>query len=293
MTSSDTVPATTLDELVDLLTLAPAGPDVWTARHSRLAVATRHVFGGLVLAQATVAAAGTVVESRAMHSLHAYFLRAGDPDVPLTLRVERTRNGRAFSHRRVVAEQAGRVVMELTCSFTSPTPGIAHATPAPAAPPPGSLRPDWEVLAPLPGTVGPGTVPSAFDQRSVGTPSRVARDRGEVADRSLLWFRADAARPLPDDPVLHRALLTYATDLMVLDATTRPHALSMLAGDLVPTTLDHAVWFHAPLRADEWWLHEVDSPWAGDGRAMARGRIWDTSGRLVAEVAQEGLLREP
>lgn len=281
-----------LDEVVGLLDLQ-AGPadDAFWGGHTALAVTSGHVFGGLVAAQATVAAHRTVAAGLAMHSLHAYFLHRGDPLVPIGFRVERTRDGRSFTHRRVSAVQHGRTIMEMACSFAVGEPGLSHQTPMPPVPAAEGLPNDVETLAETPDPDAAVTRFGPFELRSVGTHSRIARDRGERTDRSRAWFRTHGS--LPDDPVLHRALLVYASDMTVLDATTRPSALSMGAGDVIPATLDHAVWLHSDLRADEWFLIDADSPWAGDGRGFARGQVFTHTGALAAEIAQEGLIRLP
>jgi acyl-CoA thioesterase-2 len=281
-----------LAEVVRLLDLASRpGDDLFHGGNTQLAVASKHVFGGLVAAQATVAAHRTVAADLRMNSLHAYFLRRGDPLVPIEYRVERTRDGRSFTHRRVSAVQHGRAIMELACSFAVPEPGLRHQATMPLVPPAEELAPDWVTLAETPDPEAAVTRFGPFELRSAGTHSRIARDRGERTDHSRTWFRTH--RPVVDDPVLHRALLVYATDMTVLDPTTRPSALAMGAGDVLPTTLDHAVWFHGEIRVDEWFLVDTDSPWAGDGRGFARGRVFAAAGTLTAEIAQEGLIRLP
>ncbi len=280
-----------LAEIVELLDIASVGEGSYVAQQAVSAVESGHVFGGLVAAQATVAACRTVETTRPIHSLHAYFLRPGNPDHPIGLEVELTRDGRSFSHRRVSAIQGGRAIMEMSCSFASPEPGLHHQVSMPPVPDPEGLPPDWVMLASLPGTVPSLVKAGPFDIRSAEDHSRTGRDRGEPTDRSRMWMRADGI--VGDDPMLHTALLVYASDLTVLDPVTRPNALTMSAGDVLPATIDHAVWFHRPTRADEWWLCDVDSPWAGDGRGYARGRLFDRSGLLVAEIAQEGLIRLP
>ncbi|MET0475080.1 MAG: acyl-CoA thioesterase II [Mycobacterium sp.] len=280
-----------LAEIVNLLDIAAVDEGVFVAQHTAVAAETGHVFGGLVAAQATVAACRTVDPARPIHSLHAYFLRPGDPAHAIELRVELTRDGRSFSHRRVSAIQDGRAIMEMACSFATPEPGLRHQVSMPEVPEPEHLKSDWMLLESMPDVVPSLTRPAPFDVRSVGDHSRIGRDRGEVTDRSLMWMRADGE--VGDDPVLHTALFVYASDMTVLDPVTRPNARSMAAGDVLPTTIDHAVWFHRWTRADQWWLCDVDSPWAGDGRGYARGRVFDRSGVLVAEIAQEGLIRLP
>jgi acyl-CoA thioesterase-2 len=267
---------TPYDELLDLLDLGP-GADEVAARHSRASVATRHVFGGLVAAQVLVAAARTVATDRPVHSLHSYFLRPGDPEAELTLRVERTRDGRAFSHRRVAAVQHGRAIMEASMSFAGPGEGLRHEQPAPTAPPPDAVPPDHEVVR-----HGPGRSMGPVELRTVDLGA------GPDDDPVLTWMRPDG--PLPEDPVVRNAVLLYASDLMVLEAIARRHGRSMHDPDLHPLTIDHAVWFHG-LPTDGWWLHEATSAWADHGRGTTRARIHAVDGSLLAEVAQEGLIR--
>ena len=280
-----------LDEVVALLDIDRLGDDTFIAGHAASAAETGHVFGGLVAAQATVAACRTVATDRPIHSLHAYFLRPGDPGHPIELRVEMTRDGRSFSHRRVSAVQQGRAIMEMACSFAMPEPGLRHQVSMPEVPSPEELTSDWTRLRSMPDVVPSLARPAAFDIRSVGNHSRVSRDLGETTDRSRMWMRADG--DVGADPLLHTALFVYASDLTVLDPVTRPNARSMAAEDVLPATIDHAVWFHRASRADEWWLCDADSPWAGDGRGFARACVFDRSGALVAEIAQEGLIRLP
>ena len=286
-------PATdTLAEVIGLLAIESCGEGSFRAGHTELARTSGHVFGGLVAAQATVAACRTVAAERRIHSLHAYFLRPGNPQLPIRLEVDRTRDGGSFSHRRVSAIQDGGTIMEMACSFAAAESGLSHQVRMPDVPPADQLRPDWEELRLLPGTHESVTAPGAFDLRSAEPHSRISRDRGERTDRSRMWMRTQG-QALPDDPELHTALLVYASDMTVLDPATRPAGLSIAAGDVLPATIDHALWFHAPLRCDEWFLCDADSPWAGSGRGYTRARIFDASGVLAAEVAQEGLIRLP
>jgi acyl-CoA thioesterase II len=280
-----------LDEVVALLDIAEVGEGAFVGQQAASAPTTGHVFGGLVAGQATVAACRTVEAGRPIHSLHAYFLRRGNPLSPIEFRVEITRDGRAFSHRRVSAIQGGRAIMEMACSFATPERGLAHQMSMPEVIAPEQLRSDWEYLREIPGTVEPVTIPGPIDIRSAEPHSRISRDRGETTDRSRMWMRADGE--LPDDPVVHTAVLVYSSDLTVLDPVTRPHAMSVVASDVSPSTIDHALWIHGPIRADEWWLCDADSTWAGDGRGFVRGRVFDRAGRLVAQIAQEGLIRLP
>ncbi len=249
------------------------------------------MFGGLVLAQAVIAAGRSVAVDRSINSLHAYFLRAGDPTTPLTVVVERVRDGRSFSHRRVEMRQHDRCIAEVLCAFAVPSDGVAHQTEMPAVPHAPDLLDDAVTLGDLDDPRLSVIRMGPFEFRNAETHSRIARERGETTDRSRMWMRAKGSVPATD--LLHTALLVYASDMTVLDPTARPHAKSLSAGDLLPTSLDHAVWFHEPMRVDSWFLLDLDSPWAGNGRGLARGRVFTDDGVLAAEIAQEGLLRSP
>jgi acyl-CoA thioesterase-2 len=281
---------TSLAELLVLLELTALGDDAFEGGHPRSAVVNRHVFGGLVAAQALVAAGRSVEAPRTVHSLHCYFLRRGDPDAPVVHRVARSRDGGTFTHRQVRVEQHGRPIMEMACSFALPRPErprLQHQAMAPATPGPDTQRPDHEVYAEL---VGPATIArevDAFELRTVGLERRAA-SRTPAEARVRYWTRTTG--PVPAEPALHAALLTYASDLRILHAALRPHGLAMYDGHVRPASVDHAVWFHQPARVDDWLLWDTESPWADHGRVLVRGRAFDTSGTLVAEVAQEGLI---
>lgn len=280
-----------LDELVALLDIAATSDTTFVGQLAASAATTGHVFGGLVAAQATVAAYRTVEADRPMHSLHAYFLRRGNPLVPIEFRVEVTRDGRAFSHRRVSAVQGDRAIMEMACSFATAEQGLQHQTTMPEVIGPEQLRSDWEYLREIPGTEPSVTIPGPIDIRSAEPHSIIGRQRKEPTDRSRMWMRADGE--LPEDPVVHTAVLVYSSDLTVLDPVTRPGAMSVFARDVLPATVDHALWIHGQIRADEWWLCDLDSTWAGAGRGLGRGKVFDREGRLIAQIAQEGLIRLP
>ena len=279
---------TPLEEVVGLLDLERIEADLFRGRQP--AVSLQRVFGGQVAAQALVAAARTVPEDRPVHSLHAYFLRPGDPSVPILYEVDRIRDGRSFTTRRVVAVQHGRAIFNLQASFHVAEDGAAHADPMPDVPGPEGLSTVQEQLQPL-----AHEVPDWFlrerpiEMRYVGEPPLLARRRPDPGDRTTLWMRA--AGDLPDDPVLHVCLVAYASDISLLETTVRVHALSWGTGEIVGASLDHAMWFHAPFRADQWWLYDQQAPWTGGGRGLARGGIWTADGRRVASVVQEGLVR--
>ncbi|TIC86797.1 acyl-CoA thioesterase II [Nocardioides sp. GY 10113] len=290
---------TPMAELLTLLDLAPAPddrPDVFAAEHARTSVHTGHVFGGLVAAQALVAAARTVEGSsgvRAPHSLHAYFLRAGDATRPLRMEVTRLRDGRSISHRRVSAVQDDRVIMEMTCSFATPQAGGRHQVAGPQAPAPQTLPPDHHALTELlPGReafASYGTSLDAFELRTVGLGPGWFSTPVPPEEPTLVWKRPGS--PVPADPVLHAAVLTYASDMRILHTALRPHARSAYDASVSPATLDHALWFHRPVDANQWMLWRMDSPWAADGRSLTRAQVHLADGTLVASAAQEGFVR--
>lgn len=277
--------AVSLDEVVGLLDLDFMEADVFAGGHTAMSAVLDHVFGGLVAAQAIMAAGRTVPADRAVHSTHGYFLRPGDHRAPMRLEVDRTRDGGSFSHRRVGVLQHGQLIADFSLSFARPLSGPEHQLPAPAAPGAIQLRPDREVLAERPDMHPAATAREAFDLRTVGLTE-------EAAEGMLQWLRADGEPG--DDPLVHAALLAYATDLRILQPILRRHGASLLDGGhprVVPATVDHTVWFHAPTRVDEWLLVSADSPWAGAGRGLARASVYDLAGRLVADVAQEAMVR--
>jgi len=279
-----------LDELLTLLDLEEIDLNIYRGQNE--AGQRGRLFGGQVLSQ-SLAAAGRTVEGLSAHSLHAYFLRPGDPEIPVLYSVDRIRDGRSFTTRRVVAIQHGRAILNLSASFHRKEPGYDHQQPMPAAPEPESL-PTWqemlrdnrERIPDLEQRKDRGAPP--IDFRFVDLPIFLG---GEVRpDPNLIWIRADG--PIPDDPALHQCVLTYATDMSLIDTMIRHHGR---AGPLGPpamaASLDHAVWFHRPFRTDGWLLYVQESPSASAGRGFARGALYSRAGVLVASVAQEGLVR--
>jgi acyl-CoA thioesterase-2 len=252
-------------------------------------IGSPQVFGGQVLGQALMAATGTV-EDRIVHSLHAYFLRAGDFNLPIVYEVDRSRDGSHFSSRRVVAIQNGQQIFHMSASFQSPEEGLEHQTQMPDVPPPESL-PERSVLANSPlvseqqrrffSRVRP------FDIRLVGMERLLS---GLAMEPSLqVWFRA--SDPLPDGESLHRGMLAYVSDFYLLMTATLPHGIPFPSKQLRCASIDHAMWFHRPVRVDEWLLYSMDSPSASGARGLSRGSIFSRDGRLVASTAQEGLMR--
>ena len=249
------------------------------------------LFGGQVAGQALVAAGRTVPPDRLVHSLHAYFIRPGDPAVPIVYTVDRVRDGRSFATRRVTAIQHGKVIFTLSASFHHPEPGLEHAEPMPKVPPPEQVRSSAKRVAEATGEQPPPHYwDSPIEMRSVGPLSiEAARDPALRATSSQVWLRINGE--LPDDPLLHVCLVTYVSDLTLLDTVLVRHGVSWYDGQTSGASLDHAMWFHRPFRADQWLLYALDSPIAYGARGLARGEMFTAGGDLVVSVVQEGLIR--
>ncbi len=280
--------ATALEKLLDLLDLEQVEVNIFRGRSPD--ERRQRVFGGQVAGQALVAAGRTVPEDRPVHSLHAYFIRPGDPSVPIVYTVDRVRDGRSFTTRRVSAIQHGRTIFTLSASFHRAEPGPEHADPMPDVPPPEMVERTPDRLARILGETYPALYDNPFDLRSVGpVPLEAARDPSLRTTRSLVWLRVNG--DLSDDPLLHACLMTYASDMTLLDTVLLGHGLSWLDGRTTGASLDHAIWFHRPFRADQWLLYAQESPVAYGGRGLARGEVFTAEGRLVVSVVQEGLIR--
>ena len=276
--------------LLKILDLEPLEHNLFRGRVPQ--VGWQRVFGGLVISQALVAAQRTV-GGRQPHSLHGYFLLGGDPAVPIIYNVDRIRDGKSFTTRRVVAIQHGRPIFAMSASFHAEEPGFEHQTAMPEVPMPEELPAYQEVpadlLAKLPAPV------RAYFERERPIELRPVEYSRYVTGKSAglgtqMWIRATG--PLPDDPDIHHCVLAYASDMTLLDASLVPHETSVFDPGISPASLDHAMWFHRPFRADEWLLYSQDSPNAGGGRGFSRGLIFQRDGTLVASVAQEGLIRQ-
>jgi acyl-CoA thioesterase-2 len=254
----------------------------------------QRVFGGQVLAQALVAATRTVDAARLCHSFHAYFLRPGDPRVPILYQVDRSRDGASFTARRVVAIQHGAQIFTLAASFQKNEPGFEHQAQMPLVPDPESLEDDQQVLLRQTNLAPAARAwiarERAFETRSVlgRGPSGPSGDRPARAAVDHIWLRTRGS--VPDDPVLQRALLAFVSDMSLLDTALLPHGKSIFS-DVKVASLDHAMWFHRPFRADDWLLYVQDSPSASGARGFNRGALYTREGVLVASVAQEGLIR--
>ena len=279
-----------LDDLVNLLTLEPIEENLFRGRSQDLGF--RQLFGGQVLGQSLSAMSQTVEDARHVHSMHGYFLRPGDASLPVVYQVDRVRDGGSFSTRRVTAIQKGQPIFTSSASFQYDEGGFEHQTT-------------------MPDVVGPENLPSELD---------MIRQRGHLLPESMrekllcakpiefrpvvgedpfnpkvtdpikyVWFRADGT--LPDSPALHKYLLAYASDFGLLTTSLLPHGKGVWQKDMQVASLDHALWFHADLRADDWLLYAMDSPWAGNSRGFSRGSVYNRAGQLVASVTQEGLIR--
>jgi acyl-CoA thioesterase II len=249
----------------------------------------QRVFGGQVAGQALVAAARTVdTQTRSIHSLHAYFLRPGNPTRPILYEVDRIRDGRSFTTRRVVAIQNGQAIFNLQASFHIAESGPNHQLPIPIVPSAESL-PDFKTrMEPYRAQIGDWyDRPRPIDLRYIGTTPMDRR--GVSSATQQVWLRADGV--LPDDPVLHACIVTYASDMTLLDTTVLPHGLSWDDPGLQMASLDHAMWFHRPFRADGWLLYDQITPSTCDARGLATGSIFTESGELVISVVQEGMIR--
>lgn len=277
-------------DLIDLLTLERLDTNLF--RGKSLDIGTSRVFGGQVLGQALAAAGQTVDDGRA-HSLHAYFLRAGDHDAPIIYEVDRARDGRSFVSRRVVAIQHGRPILNLAASFHRHEEGLEHQASMPEVPAPDTLKDISEYRRNFLDRMPPDKLPrymkleDPFEFRPVQAPPFAeSHSREPTYD---MWFRTAGA--LPDDDALHRAILTYVSDYSLVSVATRPHADTVKRSQFSIASLDHAMWFQRPFRMDEWLLYSMDSPSATSGRGLVQGRIFRADGALVAVVTQEGVMR--
>ena len=252
----------------------------------------QRVYGGQVIGQALVAASRTVDEARHAHSLHGYFLRAGDTSIPILYKVDRIRDGRSFTTRQVVAIQKGQPIFAMSISFQVDEEGLSHQFPMPDAPDPESLQDDDEIRAQQ-----AKEWPEQY-QDSFGTSSAIEMRSIDPLDllnpvasepKQMCWMKT--REKLPNGQRLHQCVLAYLSDWSLLDTTTRPHAISFLQDNVQMASLDHAMWFHRPFRADEWLLYVQDSPSASGARGFNRGLIYNRAGELVASATQEGLMR--
>ena len=285
--------ASAVQEVLDILDLEPLEVNLFRGRSPQSR--WQRVFGGQVIGQALVAACRTVedVAARPPHSLHAYFLLGGDPKVPIIYEVDRIRDGKSFTTRNVKAIQHGHPIFSMSVSFHTAEPGLTHQVKIPDVPKPDQLPSDEELkdrIYPL--LPEPARRYYERERPIEFRPVEFSRYLGEKSEngRFDIWIRATGR--LPDEPAIHQCVLAYASDMMLLDAALIPHGRSVFSEDIMAASLDHALWFHRPFRADEWLLYAQDSPSLADSRGFSRGLIFASDGTLVASVAQEGLLRQ-
>jgi len=277
------------DNLIALLNLEKLEENLFRGQSPKFG--WQRVFGGQVIGQALVAAGRTVSE-RTAHSMHAYFLRPGDPKTPIIYQVERTRDGKSFTTRRVTAIQHGKPIFDLSVSFQIDEPGFEHAVEMPDVPKPDDLPSEGELKSLFIDKM-PDSMKHYWERerpieiRLVDLSRYVSREKKEA--KQQVWFRASG--PIGDDLCLHQCVLSYASDFTLLDTALIAHGKYVFDADLQVASLDHALWFHRPFRADEWLLYSQDSPSAQGARGFCRGSIFKQSGELVASVTQEGLMR--
>ena len=276
-----------LQEIVDLINVERIEENLYRGLNHK----TEHVFGGQVLAQAIAAACRTIDEPHAPHSIHAYFLRAGDWNVPILYEVDRIRDGRSFTTRRVSAVQHGRAIFDMALSGQKTEPGISHSVPMPDVPPPEALRGDREVFAEH-ARANPEVKRYSFrfEAIDVRQVERIPMEDTDTHPPSKhTWLKTREA--LPDDPQLHLAMLGYMSDLDFMSTSMLPHGKNAMREQVYGASLDHSLWFHRPFRADEWLLFAKESPNAGGARGFVRGKFFSREGELVATAAQECLIR--
>jgi acyl-CoA thioesterase-2 len=291
MTGQDNKARGALGALLSLLDLETIDTNLYRGTSPQLGL--KRIFGGQVLAQALTAAMRTIDQPRPMHSLHSYFLLAGDPKVPVIYEVERVRDGGSFTTRRVKAIQNGRAIFVMSASFQRVEEGFDHQLPMPQVPAPEQLPDAQEIIAKYADQLPPGalaylTRERPIELRLIGLEQRYRRTMG-VRPEQYVWLRA--AGRLPDDERVHQCVLAYASDFTLLDTALIPHGKLIFDADLQLASLDHAIWMHRSFRADEWLLYAQESPSASGARGLSRGSVYRRDGTLIATVMQEGLMR--
>lgn len=281
---------TAIETLLSILDLEPLEHNLFRGRSPQ--VGWQRVYGGQVIGQALVAASRTVSEDRHIHSLHGYFLRPGDPAVPIIYDVDRIRDGGSFTTRRVVAIQHGQAIFSMSASFQTLEEGLEHQVEMPNVPMPEDLPSEQDLKEKLL-QVAPPNVRKYWERerpielRPVDLTHYFSSKKLDPVQH--VWVRA--TNPLPDDQRIHQCVLAYASDMTLLDTSLFPHGKSVFSPDIQPASLDHSMWFHRPFRADEWMLYTTDSPSSSGGRGMNRGTLYSRDGQLIASTAQEGLIR--
>jgi len=280
-----------VENLLDILDLEPLEHNLFRGRSPQ--VGWQRVFGGQVIGQALVAASRTVEEGRFVHSLHGYFMRPGDPSVPIIYEVDRIREGKSFTTRRVVAIQHGHAIFSMSASFQLPEEGLEHQAEMLDVPDPDDLMSEDQLKQMVMASAAPDSV-KAYWQRERPIEMRPVSLKHYVSREPLdpvqhVWFRATG--PVPDQRAIQKCVLAYASDMTLLDTSLFAHGRSIFDRDLQVASLDHAMWFHRPVQVDQWLLYAQDSPNASGSRGFNRGSIFSRDGRLVASTAQEGLIR--
>lgn len=278
--------ANALNQLIDLLTLEKIDENLYRGQSE--ATDWGRVYGGQVIAQSLSAAKQQVDADRNVHSFHSYFLRPGDPDHPIIFEVENNLDAGTISNRRVKAVQKGRPIFFMTCSFQVDMEGLDHSAAMPTAPEPDGLPREMELSKENLQRAPEDWLPKfnavrAIDFRAVPTQATSTRARRQM------WMRPNGK--LPDDPLIHQYLMSYASDFFFLATATQPHDISFLTEGMRMATIDHSIWFHRPFDFNDWLLYDMDSPSASNGRGFVRGQVFDRQGRLVASTAQEGIMR--
>ncbi|MFC3581280.1 acyl-CoA thioesterase [Sphingomonas hylomeconis] len=289
MTDTPT-PESLATDLCDLLDIEEIDTDLYRGKRGKDGYG--RVFGGQVIAQALQAAQRSTDAPKIAHSLHAYFMRPGNEDFPILYRVVRDFEGKSFATRRVIAMQKGQPILNMACSLQIPEQGLHHQDTMPDVPGPDDLKTDTALRAEM-----VDRIPERFRRNFLKArpieirpvSPRAWLNPVKTEPRQQTWFRI--AAPIGDDPALHRAILAYASDMALLGTGTLPHGVNWMTHNLQTASLDHSIWLHEDFRADEWLLYACDSPWAGHARSFNRGQIYAQDGRLVASVAQEGLMR--
>jgi acyl-CoA thioesterase-2 len=289
-TPADTPPEVLTQGLVDLLDVEQIDTDLFRGRRQPGGVG--RVFGGQVIAQALQAAQRSTDAPKIAHSFHAYFMRPGNEDFPIIFRVVRDFEGRSFATRRVIAMQQGQPILNMAASFQAPEDGLRHQDAMPDVPGPDDLLSESQLRHEM-----ADEIPEKFRRHMLrGRPIEIRPVHPRTwfhpvkqAPSQDSWFRLVA--PIGDDAAMHRAILAYASDMSLLGTATLPHGVNWMTHKLQTASLDHALWLHEDFRVDEWLLYSCDSPWAGNARGFNRGKIYTRDGRLVASVAQEGLIR--
>jgi acyl-CoA thioesterase-2 len=282
----------TLENVLDLLDLETLEENLFRGRSPQ--EEQQRVFGGQVAGQALVAAGRTVDAGRATHSLHSYFLRPGDPAVPIIYQVDRTRDGRSFTTRRVTAIQHGKPIFALSASFVTPDEGLERSEPMPDVPPPNEVPTALERIEKFGSVLDKDELAWLRRERAIEMrhlDQREYLDNVNKEPRNLIWIRT--AQPIESaDPLLHQCLIAYASDMTLVDTAMRPHLETLAAAkDVQVASLDHAMWFHRPCRADEWLLYDQESSSVSSSRGFTTAKLYRESGELVVSVAQESLMR--